>query len=103
MANKAELLKFLDNKVFNPILRATPEGYSETDRRKLQDVQDRTKSEQDRFHHYRSAQEIIDNYKSDLHSSTAKRINSELEQLKLPTLPSVERDFLKLAGEHGQG
>jgi hypothetical protein len=101
MANKAELLRFLDSRVFNPILKATPEGYSNADRKKLQDVQDRTRSEKDRFHHYRSAREIIDNYKSDLHSSTAKRVNSELDRLKLPTLPSVEDDFLDVAGERG--
>lgn len=100
MADKSELLKFLDERVFNPILKASPDRYSEADRKKLQDVQDRTRSERDRFHHYGSARDIIDNYKSDLHSSTAKRVNAELEKLKLPTLPSVEQEFLKLAGEN---
>jgi|SRR5579884_1542963 len=98
MANKTELLRFLDQHVFDPILHAAPDGYSDADRKKLQDVQDRTRSEKDRFHHYHSAQDIIDNYKDDLHSSTAKRVNSELERLKLPTLPSVEDDFMKVAG-----
>ena len=93
MANKSELLKFLDERVFNPILKTSPDQYSEADQKKLKDVQDRTRSEKDRFHHYGSAKDIIDNYKSDLHSSTAKRVNSELEKLKLPTLPSVEDDF----------
>ena len=97
MANKQKLLNFLERKVFNPILSASPDRYSEADKKKLKDVQDRTRSEKDRFHHYGSAQEIIDNYKSDLHSSTAKRVNSELKKLKLPTLPSVEEEFNKLA------
>jgi hypothetical protein len=99
MANKQKLLHFLDQHVFNPILRASADRYSDADQRKLKDVQDRTKSEQERFRGYQSAREVIDNYKSDLHSSTAKRVNSELEKLKLPTLPSVKDDFLKLAGE----
>lgn len=99
MANKQELIRFLERHVFNPILHASPDRYSEADRRKLKDVQDRTKSEQERFHEYSSAREVIDNYKSDLHSSTAKRVNSELEKLRLPTLPSVKDDFLKLAGD----
>ncbi len=99
MANKTDLLKFLDHRVFDPILKAKSDHYSEADRKKLQDVQDRTKSEKDRFHHYGSAHDIVENYKRDLHSPTAKRVNSELERLKLPTLPSVERDFLQLAGE----
>lgn len=99
MANKQELLHFLDQHVFDPILRASPDRYSEADQRKLKDVQDRTKSEKERFRTYSSAREIIDNFKSDLHSSTAKRVNSELEKLKLPTLPSVKDEFLKFAGE----
>jgi hypothetical protein len=97
MANREELLHYLDKHVFNPILHASPDRYSESDRKKLKDVQDRTKSEKERFRSYKSAQDVIDNYKSDLHSSTAKRVNSELEKLQLPTLPSVKDDFLKFA------
>ena len=101
MANKSELLRFLDRRVFDPILKTSPNHYSDADQKKLKDVQDRTRSEKDRFHHYGSARDIIDNYKSDLRSSTAERVNSELEKLKLPTLPSVKDDFLRLAGEDG--
>lgn len=99
MANKQELLHFLDQHVFDPILKASRGGHKGTDERKLKDVQDRTRSERERFHHYSSAREIVDNYKSDLHSKTAERVNRELEALKLPTLPSVKHDFLKLAGD----
>lgn len=99
MASKQELIDFLDRKVFDPILHASPDRYSEADRKKLKDVQDRTKSEKERFRSYKDAQDVIDNYKSDLHSSTAKRVNAELEHLKLPTLPSVHEEFLKTAGE----
>jgi hypothetical protein len=99
MPNKTELLRFLDHRVFNPILHASPDRYSQADRKKLQDVQDRTKSEKDRFHHYGSAADIIQNFRSDLDSTTAKRVNWELDRLKLPTLPSVKSEFLKMAGE----
>jgi hypothetical protein len=99
MASKQDLLHFLDRRVFNPILHASANDYSETDQRKLKDVQDRTQSEKERFYNYSSAAEIVENYKRDLHSSTAKRVNSELEHLKLPTLPSVKDEFLKEAGE----
>ena len=99
MANKQQLLHFLDEHVFNPIRKASPGKSSEASKQKLKDVQDRTRSERERFHHYSSAREIIENYKSDLHSKTAHRVNSELEALKLPTLPSVKQDFLRLAGE----
>ena len=99
MANKQELLHFLNQHVFDPILHAKPDGHSDADRRKLEDVQKKTRAEKERFAHYSSAREIVDNYKSDLHSENAKRVNSELEKLKLPTLASVTDEFLKAAGE----
>lgn len=102
MANKQELLHFLDQHVFNPILKASPDRYSQADQKKLKDVQDRTQSEKERFHRYSSAREILANYKSDLHSPTARRVNSELEKLRLPSLPSVEDAFVKLAAGKGK-
>jgi hypothetical protein len=103
MANKTELLRFLDSHVFNPILRAKEEDYKESDRTVLADVQGSTKSEKERFHHYGSAQEVRDNYLSDLHSETARRINKELRRLKLPRLPDVKDEFLKIAGDEKSG
>jgi hypothetical protein len=102
MANKTELLRFLDSRVFNPILRANKKDYREKDQDALADVQGSTKSEKARFHGYHSAQEIRDNYMSDLHSETAKRINKELRRLKLPRLPDVKDDFLQIADDRGR-
>jgi hypothetical protein len=51
MANKQELLHFLDQHVFNPILHASADKYSESDRKKLKDVQDRTKERERTFSH----------------------------------------------------
>jgi hypothetical protein len=99
MASKQGLLHFLDTRVFDPILHASSNGYSESDRGKLEDVQKKTRSEKERFRSYKSAEEIIANYKRDLHSTAAKHVNAELERLKLPTLPSVKDAFLKEAGE----
>ncbi len=58
MAGKTELLRFLDQRVFNPILKAKPRDYNESQRGALADVQGSTKSEKARFHGYRNAQEI---------------------------------------------
>jgi hypothetical protein len=99
MASKQHLLDFLDRHVFDPILRASASGYSEADQKKLKDVQDRTRSEKERFRGYANAGEVIENFKRDLHSEPAKRVDRELEHLKLPTLPSVRDQFLKEAGE----
>jgi len=97
MASKKELLGFLDSRVFNPILRARKDNYKESQQQALADVQGSTKSEKQRFHGYGSAQDIRDNYMSDLHSETAKRINRELKRLKLPSLPEVKDEFLAIA------
>jgi hypothetical protein len=99
MASKRELLRFLDSRVFNPVLKAKPQDYKESDRGALADVQGSTRSERERFHSYKNAADIVNNFKSDLHSETAKRINAELRRLKLPSLPSVKDEFLEAAGE----
>jgi hypothetical protein len=99
MASKQGLLHLLDRHVFDPILRASADAYGEADQKKLEHVQNRTRSEKERFRGYTNAGEIVENYKRDLHSSVAKRVNSELERLKLPTLSSVKEESLKEAGE----
>jgi len=99
MANKQDLLRFLDSQVFDPILHRSPSGYSRADQEKLKDVQRRTESEKERFRNYSSAEEIVMNFKRDLHARAAKKVDAELEHLKLPTLPSVRDEFLKQAGE----
>ena len=40
---RARLVQFLDQKAFDPILRARPDRYSENDREKLQHVKDATR------------------------------------------------------------
>jgi hypothetical protein len=102
MASKAELLRFPDSRVFNPILRAKTSDYRESDQKVLADVPGSTKSEKKRFHSYHSVQEVRDNFMSDLHSETAKRINKELRRLKLPRLPDVKEEFLQIADGSGR-
>lgn len=99
MASKEDLLRFLDSHVFTPILRKSPNDYSKADQDKLKDVQERTQTEKERFRSYNSAEEVVVNFKRDLHSEAAKPVNAELERLKLPTLSSVREEFLKEAGE----
>ncbi len=99
MPNKQQLIRFLEQHVFDPIMQASSDRLDSADQKRLKDVQDRTRTEKQRFQHYGSSEEIIKNYKSDLHSAAARRVNSELEKLKLPTLASVREQFLELA-EH---
>lgn len=96
MASKSELLHFLDQKVFDPILHAKPHGHSEKD---LKFVQQKTDEEKQRFHNYPSAQEVVAMYKDDLSSEHARPINAKLKDLNLPILADVKDEFLKLAGD----
>jgi hypothetical protein len=97
MANKSELLHFLDQKVFDPILHAKPHGHNEKD---LQFVQQKTEQEKQRFHSYSSAREIVAMYKDDMSSEHARPINARLRELNLPILADVKDEFLKLADDH---
>ncbi|MGI8771110.1 MAG: hypothetical protein ACR2JE_06720 [Acidobacteriaceae bacterium] len=97
MASKDELVRFLDRHVFEPILRASPDRYGEHDRSLLEDVQKRTRTEQERFHKYPSAEKVREMYQDDLSSEKARKVNAHLKQLKLPILADVKDEFLKLA------
>jgi hypothetical protein len=94
---REELLKFLNQKVFDPILRALPEDYKSEDlKRKLQNVKRRTESEKHLFHEFQTAEEVKKNYLADLDFRTARKIDHELDELKLPSLPKVKDEFLRL-------
>jgi hypothetical protein len=96
---KEKLVHFLDQNAFEPVLKARPERFSDTQKRMLDDVQKRTRTEMERFHRYGSARDGVVNFKRDLDSEPAKKVHRELKRLGLPTVNDVERDFLKLAGE----
>ncbi len=97
MASKDELVNFLDQEVFDPILKASPNGYSDKQQQDLQYVQDRTQSEKERYHSYGSVDEVVRMYKDDLHSENAKPVNRRLHELGLPRLVDVKEEFEKKA------
>ena len=99
MANKTELLNFLDKRVFHPILNAKEEKYGTRQREQLQDLKKRTEAEKARFHGYDSAERIVAMYREDLSSEAAKPVNAMLKDLGLPRLVDVRDEFLRLAGE----
>ena len=99
MANKTELLNFLDKHVFHPILNAKEEKYGTRQREQLQDLKRRTEAEKARFHGYDSAERIVAMYEEDLSSEAAKPVNAMLKDLGLPRLVDVRDEFLRLAGK----
>lgn len=99
---RKQLLDFIDNKVFNPVLEANPGKYSDEDKKKLEDIQRKTKNEQKQFHNdYTTAKDVKDGYLSDVRSEAAQKINKELSHLKLPTLPQHKDEFTKLCDKIG--
>ncbi len=100
---KEKLVDFLEQRAFKPVLDARADDYdSDSQRRKLADVQRATRSEVDRYRHrYSSAQDVIDNYKDDLTSEPAKEVDRELNALGLPTLRDIEPEFRKKVEELG--
>jgi len=99
MAAKSELLRFLESNVFHPILRARPDQYNLRERKLLSNVQRVTLSEKSRFQKYQTVEEIVENFKRDLHSEAAKRLDGDLQLLRMPRLIDVKDQFLELAGD----
>ena len=97
MASKHELVSFLDQHVFDPILKASSDKYSRNKQDDLKYVQDRTRSEKERYHNYGSADEVVRMYKDDLNSENAKPVNNKLKELGLPRLTDVKDQFEKKA------
>ena len=87
---RADLVEFLLHKAFYPVLMAKPDGH---DRAKMEHVQKATQAEIDRFRSYRSAEEVITNFKRDLSSTPAKKIHAELKALNLPVINDFSDEF----------
>ncbi|WP_407179018.1 hypothetical protein [Bradyrhizobium sp. STM 3562] len=91
--SKRQLAEFVIDKAFEPVMRARPDGKSDSDRRTLQHLQDATRAEIERYRGYRSAAELITNFKRDLRSEPAKKVHAQLRRLHLPTLEDIEDEF----------
>jgi hypothetical protein len=98
---RQKLVSFLERKAFRPVLDAEPDRYSEGERPSLADVQQRTETEIERFRGYRSAAEVVTNFRRDLNSDAAKKVHRELKALGLPTVNDVRAEFEELASNLG--
>jgi hypothetical protein len=93
---KDKLVNFLNRRAFDPVLDASESDYSGAKKDKLKDVQQSTRAEKERFANYGSAAEVRRMFEDDLSSEPAKKVQRELKDLDLPTLPDVKEDFLEL-------
>ena len=98
---KDELVRFLEERAFKPVLSARSKGRSEAEQKKLEHVRKATRTEVKRFHNYGSAQEVVTNFRRDLDSEPAKRVHAELRSLGLPTINDIREEFERRAEELG--
>jgi hypothetical protein len=85
-------------------LNADPEDYFGKQRKKLKDVQAKTRSTKRRYHrHYQTAKEVKENFEADLSSDAADKVQDDLRGLGLPTLDSLKDEFDQLASQLGVG
>jgi|SRR5215813_7833312 len=92
---KDELVQFFQKRAFRLVMNAKLKGRSEADQQRLEYVQKATRAEIERFRNYRSAQEVVANFRRDLDSEPANRIHTELRSLVLPTINAPDREALE--------
>jgi hypothetical protein len=95
------LLAFLDEKAFEPVIRADPAAWPQGERDALERVQGAIRLEQQRFHHYHSPQEVYRMFHDDLAAESARRVHRELRRLGLPSLEDLRIDFEQMAQDLG--
>lgn len=98
---RRRLIGLLDRKAFQPVLSAKAEDFPEAKRHELEQVQDATRSERERFGSYRDAGEVARMFHDDLSSAPAKKVHARLRELGLPTLNDIREEFERLEKELG--
>ena len=98
---KRQLVEFLIDRAFDPVMKAKPEGRSDAEKKKLKHVQEATRAEIERFQRYGSAKDVVENFKRDLNSDPAKKVHADLKALNLPTLNEIKDEFETKASELG--
>ncbi len=102
---REELLKFLDEKLFDPVLHATASGYKSEDlKKKLHEVKKYVEKEKHRFHdqsRYPAVSDIKKDVVFALGSKTGRKMDHDLGELDLPSMSDIKDGFLKLCDELG--
>lgn len=98
---KKELLNFIKHKAFDVILKRDTTKMDDKEKEQLTELQRKTKNEQEKFHGYGSAKEVKENFLQNVRSKPANKLNNELKDFKLPTLPDLKDDFEALCEKFG--
>ena len=98
---RAELLSFLDEHAFAPVLNTPPDRVDR--REEFEDAQCHIERARRGFHACKSAADIHDRFSTELQDDTAPWVDRELDRLGLPTLRSLQRAFDDLCARLGVG
>lgn len=95
---RLRLLRFLDERVFRPILDSPPS--LGPDAVFFREAQNRVRNTWIRYpEKYQTATAVRAAFISDLHSPTGQQLAALLKWLKLPRFEDIQDDFLKLCRE----
>jgi hypothetical protein len=78
---REQLVDFLQRHAFQPVLRAKDNSVPRGKQEELHDLQDRTKTEIERFRNYGTAEDVVTNFRRDLHSNKAREVQGRLKTL----------------------
>jgi hypothetical protein len=98
---RQELLTFLESRVFDPVLASSPQGYSESDRRVLEQLKRKTEFQKHRYRTYANTVQIRQAFEDDLYSQAGRKIHAALRRLGLPSLNAMRDEFLQMASRLG--
>ncbi len=100
-AARQRLLQFLDEHVFDPVLRFPPDRVDR--REEFEDAQARIERTRQSCHACRSADELRSLCLEALESPSSCKADRELDRVGLPTLSRLNGRFLALCDELGVG
>ena len=100
---REQLLRFLDDRVFQPTLTALPSAYATADDRKLlKSVQKRVHEDRTRYlADYPSAGDVKANFIQDLSSRPGQALAADMWLLHLTRFEDIRADFLALCAQLG--
>jgi hypothetical protein len=98
---RKQLLDFLDQNVFDPVLGLEEEYFVGRDKEKFREAKAETMREKEKYHNYETAHEIAWQFEKDVTSGASRKINEELDELGLPKLEDFREEFFELSEDLG--
>lgn len=90
---KDELVDFLEERAFRPVLDAPPDRYHDGDRDRLRRAQKTVREQMTRLRGTATISEVIDGYRGDIRSDRGRETERTLHRLGLPAPADSEEGF----------